>query len=119
MSSTVSPYLMVGSVESEMEFLVKVFNATITNDDNRNNGFIQHGEVQIGNSTVMMGRASKDWPAREGMNFVYVNNADAVYELALQNGASSIMPPDNRPYGIREAGFTDQYGNQWWVAHKL
>jgi PhnB protein len=119
MSSTVSPYLMVDSVESEMEFLVKVFNATITNDDNRKDGFIQHGEVRIGDSTIMMGRASKDWPGRESMTFVYVDNADAVYERALQTGAASIMPPDDRPYGLREAGFKDHYGNQWWVAHLL
>jgi PhnB protein len=119
MQMKVSPYLMVDSVELEMEFLVKVFDAAITNDDNRKDGFIQHGEVRIGESTIMMGRASKDWPARESMNFVYVENADAIYERALQNGAVSIMPPGDRPYGLREAGFKDQYNHQWWVAHFL
>ena len=57
--STVCPYLMVSSVEAEMEFLVKVFEAVITNDENRKDGFIQHGEVRIGDSTIMMGRASQ------------------------------------------------------------
>jgi uncharacterized glyoxalase superfamily protein PhnB len=110
---------MVNSVEAEMEFLVKVFEAVITNDENRKDGFIQHGEVRIGDSTIMMGRASQEWPGRESMCFIYVDDADVVYEKALQHGAVSIMPPDDRSYGLREAGFKDRDNNQWWVAHTI
>jgi PhnB protein len=118
-STAVCPYMMVESVESLMEFLVKVFNATITNDINRKDGFIQHGEVLIGDTTIMLGRASREWPSTQNMNYVYVKNADEVYERALNNGATAIMPPDNKAYGIREGGFKDQYGNQWWVAQLM
>ncbi len=114
--STVCPYLMVDSVEAQMEFLVKVFYASITNDTNRVDGFIQHGEVLIGGTTIMMGRASKLYPARLSMNYVYVENADEVYSRALKNGATELMSPVDRDYGNREGGFTDLFGNQWWVA---
>ena len=118
-STIVCPYLMVESVESSMEFLVKVFNAAITNDANRQNGFIQHGEVMIGDTTVMLGRSGPDWPARQSMNYIFVENADETYERALKNGGTSIMPPAERPYGIREGGFSDQFGNQWWVGQLI
>lgn len=62
--STVCPYLMVDNVEAQMEFLAKVFHASITHDTNRVDGFIQHGEVLIGGTTIMMGRSSKLFPAR-------------------------------------------------------
>lgn len=118
-STVVCPYLMVASIEQQMEFLVNTFNATVTEDATRKDGFIQHGEVCIGGSIIMMGRASKDWPARESMNYVYVEDVDKVYNQALQLGATSIMKPADRFYGIREGGFADQNKNQWWVAQIL
>lgn len=117
--STVCPYLMVTSVEAQIEFMVKVFNAKVTNDSNRENGFILHGEVTIGDTVIMMGRASQQWPERQSMNYVYVTNADETWERALQQEATPIMPPGNRPYGVREGGFADRSGNQWWIAQLI
>jgi PhnB protein len=118
-NSVVCPYLMVDSVEDQMEFLVKVLNAEITEDARRGDGLIQHGEVLIGDTTIMMGRSSKDFPARQSMNYVYVTSTDETHQRALTNGATEIMPPADRFYGIRESGFVDKYGNQWWVAQVL
>lgn len=115
-STVVSPYLMVESVEAQMEFLVNVFNAKIRDDSNRSNGQIQHGEVLIGDTPVMMGRAGKAWPSRQSMNYVYVDSTDEVFQRALTCGATEILGPVDRPYGVREAGFADKFKNQWWVA---
>lgn len=102
-----------------MEFLVKVFNATITDDTNRKDGFIQHGEVSIGDTIIMAGRSGNQWPARQSMNYVYVQNTDEIYARALKHGAVPILPPGDRPYGRREAGFADISGNQWWIAQLI
>ncbi len=118
-STVVCPYLMVDSVEVQMEFLVKVFNAKITDGSNRSNGFIQHGEVLIGDTTVMMGKSSSRWPSRQAMNYIYVKNTDEAFDRALKYGASELLRPVDRPYGIREAGFTDKFNNQWWVAQRM
>lgn len=118
-NSVVCPYLMVDSVEAQMDFLVKVLNGEITEDARRGDGLIQHGEVLIGDTTIMMSRSSKDFPARQSMNYVYVKNTDETHQRALENGAIEIMPPADRFYGIRESGFVDRYGNQWWVAQVL
>jgi PhnB protein len=48
-----------------------------------------------------------------------VNDADAVYERALQAGATSIMEPMDQFYGDRHGGVKDPAGNIWWIAtHK-
>lgn len=117
--SVLSPYLLIESVEEQIEFLVKVFDAVITNDSNKANGFIQHGEIRIGDTTVMMGRSSDKFPPRESMNYVYVASTDETHRKALTQGATEIMAPADRDYGNRESGFTDKFGNQWWVAEIL
>ena len=118
-STVLCPYLMVPSVEAQMEFLVKTFDAKITNETRGDEGFIQHGEVVIGDTNVMMGRASAQYPARQSMNFVYVSNADEMHKKLLVNGATEIMPPADRPYGMRESGVKDVFGNEWWIAQLL
>lgn len=118
-SPVVCPYLMVASVEAQMEFLVKVFNARIVEDAKRKDGYIQHGEVAIGESLLMMGRASKQFPPKESMNYVYVENVDDTHKRALLVGATELMPAEDRFYGIRESGFEDAFGNQWWIAQVI
>lgn len=118
-STTLCPYLMVPSVEVQMDFLVKTFNARITNETRGSDGLIQHGEVVIGDTNVMIGRASEKYPARVAMSFVYVESADDMHRRLLSYGAIEIMAPDNRPYGMRESGVKDPYGNEWWIAQLL
>jgi len=45
---------------------------------------------------------------------VYVEDADAAYKLALDNGATSLMPPADQDYG-RTCGVKDPFGNTWWI----
>ena len=116
---TVVPYLMVNSVEKEMEFLKYVFHAETIEELKQPDGNIMHGEMRIGTSVIMMGKAKDNFPSRESMNYVYVDNADEVYVRALKFGATSIMEPGDRFYGNREGGFTDPSGNQWWIAQPL
>lgn len=118
-STVVCPYLMIPSVEAMIEFLVKTFDATVTNETQGTDGFIQHGEVVIGDTNVMMGRSSDKYPARLSMNFVYVSNTDLMHAKLLEHGATEIMAPDDRPYGMRESGVKDLFGNEWWIAQLL
>jgi uncharacterized glyoxalase superfamily protein PhnB len=51
-----------------------------------------------------------------GSVYVYVEDVDAVYGRALQLGARSIAPPEDKPYHERQAGFIDLGGNTWWCS---
>lgn len=48
--------------------------------------------------------------------FLYVPNVDTLYENALKAGASSVMPPTDRPEGDRTGGVKDVFGNVWYIA---
>src|SRR5688572_17380631 len=51
---------------------------------------------------------------------LYVPDADAVYQRAMNAGATSLEEPVDQFYGDREAGVKDPTGNVWWIAtHKL
>ncbi|RSC93485.1 VOC family protein [Tenacibaculum singaporense] len=118
-SSIVCPYLLVDSVEAQIEFMVKVFNATIREDDKGSDGYIQHGEINIADTTIMIGKANEEWPTYDSSIFVYVENADEVYERALNHNAKSLRIPEDQDYGLRVGGFKDPTGNQWWVGQLI
>ncbi|HZQ07649.1 MAG TPA: VOC family protein [Anaerolineae bacterium] len=117
--STVSPYLMVESVEKQLEFLKNVFEAEITEVLRNPEGHVWHGEARIGDTLVMMGRAQKEYPAISSMLYVFTENVDQVYQRALDQGATSINEPKDQFYGNREAGVRDPQGNIWWIAHEI
>jgi len=48
--------------------------------------------------------------------YVYVDDADARYQRALEAGATSISEPANQFYGDRHAGVKDTNGISWWIA---
>jgi len=115
-NNAVSPYLMVGSIEEEVDFLKKVFDAEVVELNKRPDGSIFHGEVRIDDSVVMIGQTRKDWPATRAHVHVYVRDVDQVYKRAVTNGAGNLKQPEDMSYGNREGGFTDPSGNQWWIA---
>ena len=115
-NSVVSPYLIVESIEKQADFIKKVFGSSLSESAKQPDGQIMHAEVNIGNTTIMLGKSNERFPPAPGMMYVYVKNADDVYKKALNNGAVSLMPPEDRFYGNREGGVKDPQGNTWWIA---
>ncbi|RYE79206.1 MAG: VOC family protein [Oxalobacteraceae bacterium] len=111
--STVSPYLLVGSVTDALIFLDRVFSAVELHRVAGENGSIRHAEVRIGDSVLMLGeRPGNAMPASV---HVYVPNVDETYQTAIAAGASSLSEPRDLPYGDRSAGVRDPQGNLWWL----
>jgi PhnB protein len=50
------------------------------------------------------------------MLYLYVPNVDAVYRRAVAAGATSFQEPIDQPYGDRQAGVRDAFGNTWYIA---
>jgi PhnB protein len=112
---TVTSYLVVPGVGKLIDFAKQAFGATEVHLSKRPDGTVQHAEIKIGDSIVMMGEGAgtKNFP---GMLHLYVEDVDAVYRLAIQAGAKSLREPADQPYGDRMAGVEDAFGNQWWIA---
>jgi PhnB protein len=116
---TVTPYLIVEGAETMIEFLKLGFAAQEIRRTMHPDGYIMNAEVRIGDSMIMLSEARGEFKANSSMIHLYVENADATYETALQAGGSSIMEPKDEFYGDRAAGVKDPTGNNWWIAtHK-
>jgi PhnB protein len=107
---SVTPRIVTPDAAGLIAFLRTVFEAAGDHYVDR------PAEMRIGDSLVMVSAAG----ARESFPaflYVYVDNADVTYGLALKAGATSLEEPLDTPYGDRRAMVRDPFGNVWQIAH--
>jgi PhnB protein len=116
---TVTPYLVVPDVHAEAEFLKQTFGVTGPIFGLGTQGGF-HAEYNIGGSMIMVGGGGEGsrWKVKPLPSYLllYVDDVDAVYEKAVQAGATNLSAPGERFYGDRECAFRDPGGNEWFVA---
>jgi PhnB protein len=116
---TLTPYLIVSRASEFIDFLEQAYGAVEVGRVKRPDGGIMHAEVRLNDSMLELADATAEHPPMPAVLHLYVSDADAVYNRALQAGASSTEEPVDQPYGDREAGVKDAFGNQWYIAtHK-
>lgn len=111
---SVMPYLIVNNATAFLSFMQEVFGATERYKEMRDEQTIRHAEAVIGNSTIMFADSIPDWEPSPAGLFIYVVDADSAYKKALDLGATSIMPIEDKDYG-RTCGIKDPFGNTWWI----
>jgi uncharacterized glyoxalase superfamily protein PhnB len=105
-----------------IEWLVEAFGFTVhvayTDDD----GVVQHAELALGSSMIMLGDPKSDEygrmvgsPGEAGgkSTYVAVDDVDAIYASAKACGAKIEQEPTDRTYGSREFICRDPEGNVW------
>jgi uncharacterized glyoxalase superfamily protein PhnB len=114
---SVSPYLICVNAEDIIRFLEGVFDGAVTRRVDRSDGTLMHAEVRIDDSIVMIGGGATDQQSQGPHIHVYVRDAQAVYDRAIQNGAQSVQAPTRkRADDDFRGGFRDAAGTTWWVA---
>jgi PhnB protein len=112
---TLTPYLVVPDATAEMAFLKTAFGAVETLCHRDDGGRVMHAELTIGDSLLMLGEATEVWKPLSAALYLWVPDVDGTYERALAAGATSQMPPEDKPYGHRNAGVVDANGVTWWI----
>lgn len=113
---TVTPYLIVPRAAELIDFMKQAFGAAELYRGTGSAGGI-HAEVKVQDSILMIGGGEAVRHAATPASIhLYVNDADAVYERALEAGATSLHEPVDQPYGDREASVRDVAGNYWYIA---
>lgn len=113
--NSVSPYFIVKDAERFIAFLKDLFDG----EEMRryeDEGRIVHAEVRVDDSIIMLGEASEQYPPTGFWMHVYVPDAIAAYERALELGCEGIEIPvvkDSDP-DLRGT-FKDFAGNYWAV----
>ena len=121
---SVQPYLIFANCADAIAFYRKAFGATDKLRMLNPEGRIGHAEIQIGDSVVMMADESPQMDAFSAEHFggspvsllIYTENCDALYELALSAGATTLREPQDQFYGDRMAGVKDPFGYKWYIA---
>lgn len=119
---SVQPYLIVKNAAGAIDFYKKAFGAK-ERFRMAKDGRVQHAEIEIGDSCVMLADENPEMGARSPEHYggspvslmVYVTDCDAVYKQALNAGAKSEREPTDQFYGDRMAGVLDPFGYKWYL----
>ncbi len=112
---TVTPYVYPRNVPDYIEFLKRAFNAQ---EEIRaeHQGIVMHARLTIGSGAIEMGDTQGSVePMRTGV-YLYVPDADALYEQAVAAGATALAPPTDQSYGDRMGSVMDSQGITWFIA---
>jgi uncharacterized glyoxalase superfamily protein PhnB len=117
--NTVTPYLTARRAAEMVDFVKAAFGAEEMLRVPMPAGGL-HAEVRLGDSMLMMGGGETltQTPMPTALH-LYVPDADAAYQRALDLGATKTYEPTDQPYGDHEAGVKDPFGNQWYIATHL
>jgi PhnB protein len=120
----VTPYLCVDGAAAAIEFYSTVFGAKERMRMPAPDGRIGHAELQLGDSVIMLADEYPEMGVQGPKSIggtpvtlsVYVENVDAVFDQAVQAGATALSQPENQFYGDRSGQFEDPFGHRWSVA---
>ena len=115
----VNVYMHPLRAEPVISFLKRAFGAEELEKFASPDGVVHHAKVRVGTSVLEMGEAHGQYQPTASVLYLYVPDVDATYRRAIQAGATSISEPADQPYGDRNAGVKDAFGNTWYIASAI
>lgn len=124
---TATPYLLIKGASDAIEFYKSVFGAVEITRLTAPDGRIGHAEIRINDSVIMIADEHPEMDflgplSRGGTTvslLIYVENADDVFNAALEAGATELRPLCDQFYGDRSGTITDPWGHVWSIATHL
>ncbi len=123
-----TPSLVVNNSKEAIEFYKKAFGANEIYQFPAPDGKIMHAMIQIGDSFIMM---CDEFPAMGFSSpttiggspvslYLYVEDADKIFNQAVEAGAIVTMPIMDAFWGDRIGSVKDPFGHSWSIAtHKI
>ena len=119
---SVTPYLIIDGAARAIEYYTHAFGATELFRLGAGDS-IAHAEIRIGDSNIMLADEQPDCgflaPKAGGNSIslmIYVEDCDAVFNRAVELGATVREPLDNKFYGDRAGQIADPFGHVWTIA---
>lgn len=125
--NSVSVYLVVKDAKAALDFYAKAFHGSQAACMTAPDGSVMHGEVKIGNSTVMLSQENPQWEMKSPETLggspasihLYVDDADAAFAHAIDSGCTEVFPVNDMFWGDRYGKVADPFGFHWGIAtHK-
>lgn len=123
--NSVTPHLVVKGAAQAIEFYKNAFEAVeMVRLPGPDGNSVMHSSLKIGNSVVMLVDEYPDTGCLSPQSIngtpvtihLYVEDADAVFDKAVEAGAKVTMPLENTFWGDRYGKLEDPFGHSWSVA---
>lgn len=120
---SVTPSLTFRDTAKAIEFYKKAFGAEVIDfmPGPKGQG-VMHATMRAGNSILMMGDEMPGCPSAETLGncpmslYMYVPDADGVFNQAVAAGALVVMPVQDMFWGDRVGNIRDPFGYAWMIA---
>jgi PhnB protein len=115
---SITPYLIIPGAAQWIDFVKQAFGAEEHFRAKRPGAedMIMHAEVKIGDSMIELADANPEYPAMPSTLLLRVDDPDAVYNRALEAGATVMQPITDQPYGSRGGTVLDVAGNRLHIS---
>jgi PhnB protein len=125
----ITPHLMVRGGRKAIEFYTRAFGATLLYESAMPHGDGLHAHLQVGKTMIMV--TDEQPPGPNGVMVVaspesvgtattilemYVDDADLVYQRAVDAGEKTMLPIGDTFYGDRMGWVADPFGHIWAIA---
>ena len=125
--NTLNTYLIVKDARAALEFYAKAFGGEAGACLEAPDGSVMHGEVKIGNSTLMLSQENPQWQLKSAETLggspaslhMYVPDVDATFKQAIDAGCTEVAPVENAFWGDRFGKVLDPFGFQWGIATQI
>lgn len=117
----VNAWVISRDTDAEVRFLTAAFGAVETPGSRMlgSDGDIDHVEVEVGDSVIMLFDAKPGWPPTPAHLRVYVGDVVAAVEQAIAAGARVVTQPTMLVFGERVARVRDPQGHLWWMHERV
>ncbi|MGH9714829.1 MAG: VOC family protein [Candidatus Acidiferrales bacterium] len=119
---SITPSLTCKDAPRAIEFYKKAFGGMeLMRSTTPDGSKITHAEIKIGDSMIFvndeMGPQTAGAPGAQKISlFLYVEDADATFNRAVEAGSKVSMPLENQFWGDRFGNLIDPFGHSWGIA---
>jgi PhnB protein len=127
--TTLTPFLVCQPAAAAIEFYTAVFGATLVSRMDGPGDTVMHGELALGDGRLQLSDPMDEYglvpPSGAAADRVssstciYVSDVDAVFELAVEHGATVREKPSTFVTGDRFASIYDPFGHRWAIMTKV
>ncbi len=120
---SITPYLIMKGAAEAIRFYQQAFGAIEIGRISMPGGVVGHAELKIGDTRLMLAEEMPAWKNKSPQTLggtcvgiaLYVPDVDAVFQRALDAGATQVEPVKDQFYGDRTGMLTDPFGHNWHI----
>ena len=127
--TTLTPFLVCSPAAEAIAFYEAVFGATVVSRMDGPDGTVMHAELDFGLGRLQLSDPNDEYglvaptghaqDKVSGSTCIYVADVDAVFDKAVERGATVREKPSTFVTGDRFASIYDPFGHRWAVMTKV